>query len=203
MNLGDDMARTVNLAVKEQNRRKILDAALSLFSIKGFFATKITEIAKEAGMSHAAVFTYFASKEEILNTVILEPLEEERERFRACLSYKGTTGEILKHIVREHVTSIMKRKDLIRVIMTVIGQPAYFEHQSAAIYDFSNRFVAEIAQLIEKGQASKEIMDGDAMVTSLAYYSYVNGLIFIEPYPMDQIEEYVNRGCRIIGILEG
>lgn len=40
------------------------------------------------------------------------------------------------------------------------------------------------------------------LATSLAYYSYINGLIIIDPFPADYIEEYVNRGCRIIGILE-
>ncbi len=59
---------------KEERRQKILLKGLDLFVSKGFHATKISDIAKEVGMSTGLMFHYFESKEalylELVNTGI-------------------------------------------------------------------------------------------------------------------------------------
>lgn len=50
---------------KKQRQREILKTALELFSKKGYYATSIDDITKEAGISKGLVYTYFKSKEEI------------------------------------------------------------------------------------------------------------------------------------------
>ncbi|AFC29576.1 TetR family transcriptional regulator [Paenibacillus mucilaginosus 3016] len=55
---------------KDQELRKercsqILSAAVELFAKQGLTSTKISDIAKKAGMSHGLVYNYFRSKEEI------------------------------------------------------------------------------------------------------------------------------------------
>ena len=54
-----------NAQIKDERREQILKAALKVFALRGFAATKISDIAKEAGLSHGLVYHYFASKEEI------------------------------------------------------------------------------------------------------------------------------------------
>lgn len=50
----------------EERRRDILDAALVLFSRKGFADTTVSDIAAEAGMGTGTVYLYFPSKEHVL-----------------------------------------------------------------------------------------------------------------------------------------
>ncbi|WP_455614914.1 TetR/AcrR family transcriptional regulator [Eisenbergiella sp.] len=50
---------------KKQRQRDILKTALGLFSKKGYYATSIDDITREAGISKGLVYTYFKSKEEI------------------------------------------------------------------------------------------------------------------------------------------
>lgn len=58
---------------KESNRRQLLRAANRLFLRQGFVATSLAEIADEAGMTKGAVYSNFASKEELFLTVLREP----------------------------------------------------------------------------------------------------------------------------------
>lgn len=53
-------------------RERILEAALRLFSRKGFAATPTKEIAAEAGVAAGLLFYHFASKREILDALITE-----------------------------------------------------------------------------------------------------------------------------------
>jgi AcrR family transcriptional regulator len=51
---------------KEQTRRALVDAAISLFGTKGYEETTIAELAAAANVSPRTFFSYFESKEEIL-----------------------------------------------------------------------------------------------------------------------------------------
>lgn len=56
----------------ERSRRRILDAALELFSTKGFGATSVREISAAAGVSVGAVYHHFADKQSMLTELLDE-----------------------------------------------------------------------------------------------------------------------------------
>lgn len=53
-----------------ETRDRILEVALELFSGRGFSRTSVRSIAHEAGITDAALYYHFSSKEEILNALI-------------------------------------------------------------------------------------------------------------------------------------
>lgn len=66
----------------EDRPDEVLDAALKLFAQNGFAATKVEDIATEAGISKGAVYRYFSSKEEIFESLIkraIAPIAERTE----------------------------------------------------------------------------------------------------------------------------
>src|SRR5215510_6638920 len=54
----------------EERRRVIIEAALSLFSQKGFQGTTTKEIAQAAGCSEATLFKHFATKDELYSAIL-------------------------------------------------------------------------------------------------------------------------------------
>jgi len=60
-------------------RKQILDAATQVFAEKGFHRATIKEIARVAGIADGTVYTYFASKDEVL-LAVLDRLNETTER---------------------------------------------------------------------------------------------------------------------------
>ena len=54
----------------ERSRRQILDAALKLFSHRGYGATSVIDIADEAGLSKGNVYHHFPDKETIFRTLL-------------------------------------------------------------------------------------------------------------------------------------
>ncbi len=51
-------------------RKQILDASLHLFSRRGFARTTVRDIAREAGITDAAIFYHFHSKREVLESLV-------------------------------------------------------------------------------------------------------------------------------------
>src|SRR6476660_5448470 len=59
-------------AAKAANRRtgdkreRILEAAVRVFAQQGFYATRVSEVAKAAGVADGTIYLYFKSKDELL-----------------------------------------------------------------------------------------------------------------------------------------
>jgi AcrR family transcriptional regulator len=53
-------------------RRLILDAAVRVFARQGFHTCRVSDIADEAGVAYGLVYHYFASKDQVLDTLFLE-----------------------------------------------------------------------------------------------------------------------------------
>mgnify|MGYP003293866560 CR=1 FL=1 len=55
---------------KVNTKDQILDVALDLFSIRGYEATSISQIADAVGLRKASLYSHFASKQDIVNGII-------------------------------------------------------------------------------------------------------------------------------------
>lgn len=61
---------------KGSTKQQILDAALDLFSVQGYEATSISQIADAVGIRKASLYSHFAGKQEILDALIRQVLEQ-------------------------------------------------------------------------------------------------------------------------------
>lgn len=57
-------------------KKEILEAALELFSVQGFEATSISQIASAVGIRKASLYSHFESKQAILDELVKEVLEQ-------------------------------------------------------------------------------------------------------------------------------
>ena len=60
---------------KQKTRKAILDAAVSLFTAKGYSETTIADLARAAGVGKGTIYTYFQGKSSIFLTFFEEQLE--------------------------------------------------------------------------------------------------------------------------------
>ena len=61
---------------KSDKYRKIIDAATKIFAQKGFYKSKISEIAQEAGIADGTIYIYFKHKDDILISLFEEKMKE-------------------------------------------------------------------------------------------------------------------------------
>ncbi|MED4586818.1 TetR/AcrR family transcriptional regulator [Brevibacillus choshinensis] len=77
----------------EETKKAILTAAAELFSVKGFDAVSIREIAKAAGCSHTTLYIYFTDKEALLHQLSVEPLQALQQQMENVLSQHTLSPE--------------------------------------------------------------------------------------------------------------
>ena len=72
------MARTLTLPQqrKEETQARILEAAYRVFARRGYEAATVEEITDECGIAKGALYTHFASKEELFRTILVERVRQ-------------------------------------------------------------------------------------------------------------------------------
>jgi AcrR family transcriptional regulator len=78
---------------KAETRRRLLDAATEVFARRGFAATSLDDIADEAGFSKGAVYSNFASKEDLFLAVLDEHVGRQEADIEGRIDFSQTTGE--------------------------------------------------------------------------------------------------------------
>ena len=78
---------------KARTRRRLLDAAAEVFAHRGFAATSLDEIAEEAGFSKGAVYSNFASKEDLFLSVLDEHVSRQMLDIRGEIDVTRNAGE--------------------------------------------------------------------------------------------------------------
>jgi TetR/AcrR family transcriptional regulator len=98
------MRQTKERLSGEQRRRQIIDAALKLFSDKGFSGTKTREIAERAGISETLIFQHFTTKGDLYRAALRElfahhPVVPEIEEKAEKKDDRGVFFELAHHMI--------------------------------------------------------------------------------------------------------
>jgi TetR/AcrR family transcriptional regulator, fatty acid metabolism regulator protein len=105
-------------------RRLILDAAVQVFARQGFHACRVSDIADEAGVAYGLVYHYFASKDEVLDTLFLERWSVMLELIREVDAQAIPVREKLSAIASFIVDSYQHDPDLMKVIIVEVTRAA-------------------------------------------------------------------------------
>ena len=151
----------------EERPQEILDAALRVFSERGYRTTRLEDVGEAAGVTKGTIYHYFANKEELLLRAI--DLSVERAFEQASETLRNETGSAsarIGQLARRWFSGVSRERIAVR---TLLMQSA--AHEAPEVY---RRWLGScaagtrvIATLIEEGQASGEFRrDADAAVAA-------------------------------------
>jgi AcrR family transcriptional regulator len=87
----------------EDKRNAILDAATRLFAKRGLTAAPTSEISKQAGVAEGTLFTYFRTKDDLINALYREIKLELADAMMSDFPRKKNVGTRLRHVWDRHV----------------------------------------------------------------------------------------------------
>src|ERR1700730_17616444 len=93
----------VSKAQQAKNREQVVAAAAKLLRERGIEGIGVDALAKAAGMTHGAVYSHFASKEELGAAAVRQSADEIRENWIADAGGEGSPG-MLNRLVRSYVS---------------------------------------------------------------------------------------------------
>jgi TetR/AcrR family fatty acid metabolism transcriptional regulator len=138
------------VAKKTIRRESIIQAAIEVFSKKGFQAAGISEIAQRAGVADGTIYQYFKNKEDLFFSIPIEKTNEFRSKVE--LHLKGISGALNK--IRKFVWYFLyffkTNPEYGRLLMLEMRVNKSFVKTET--YDFLKQSVSSVLEIIEEGQ---------------------------------------------------
>ena len=137
-------------AVSGDKREAILRSAIKVFAEKGYFNSKVADIAGDAGIADGTVYLYFKSKDDILHSIFDRAMEEFiAEGKREIEGLKGPE-EKLKKIAELHLEKLGADRELAVVFQVELrGSTKFMQEFSAAGFA---EYLDIIRETIAEGQ---------------------------------------------------
>ena len=167
--------RSTNAPAKASDKRRvILDAAVRVFAQKGYHTCRVGDIAEEAGIAHGLLYHYFASKEEVLETVFRENWSDLLIAFERIETSDEPPLAQLAGIAKVLLRAWRDRPDLVTVMVREVARSPQLQGQ---VEEIRAGFLV-IQRVIERGQVDGSFRpELDAVLASWIFYGGLEELL--------------------------
>lgn len=128
--------------------QQIIDAAVRVFARNGFYNSRVSDIAREAGIASGTIYLYFKTKDEILVTLFRDKMAEFVRTLRKAIAAEPDAPAKLRRLVRLHLETLEARPDLAEVVQVELRQGQKFfrgasAHEVSAYFDLIGSVLQE------------------------------------------------------------
>lgn len=189
--------------------KKILEAAITVISEKGFNASTTSEIAQMAGVAEGTIFRYFKTKRDILQGILIhlvnivgEPLILESFKKILFNSDQKDLRSIIKALLKERFALMEGIYPMLRIIVT---EAMYHEDIREVLYKKIISKALEIFKLFQEEMVAKGLMDKDIdpLAASRSIYGNLVGFFIYRKFfgPVIKLEDFDKDLDRVVDII--
>ncbi len=156
-------------------RERILRAATRVFAKNGFYATRVSEIAKEAGVADGTIYLYFENKDDVLISIFQDRIGALIEILGEIAARPIPVEERIRTIIEMQLGLLEDQRDLAEVVTVNLRQSSRLLKQYAA--PLFTQYLELIAGVIADGQREGVLRsDVSPRVAARALWGALDGL---------------------------
>jgi TetR/AcrR family fatty acid metabolism transcriptional regulator len=167
-------ALTERMQGVEDKRRQLLDAAVRVFARKGYHASRVGDIAEEAGVAHGLLYHYFKSKDQVLEAVFHENWTVLQARIASVEETDEPAADQLRHISAIVLRTWLHLPDVVRVVIREFGRSPELAERIGELAQPIDVIQRVISRGIETGEFRKDI---DPRVAATVVYGSIDELL--------------------------
>ncbi len=194
---------TQTSSLKERQRQEreqlILQATSEVLAEKGYDAMSMEDVASRVGISRAAIYLHFPSREDLVLALLQRGIETSAQRLDTLLAEKISPREKVRAIIERSYGSTPQPS--FQVFAALMHSPTFFSkaaEKRATMADLWKPTVQRLTALLEEGKRSGDFdpdMPTELMVSLLANLlsPFTKHMFEQEPVPMPVVVKYLCR----------
>jgi TetR/AcrR family transcriptional regulator, fatty acid metabolism regulator protein len=160
--------------IQEERRRQIMQAAVLVFARKGYHASRVSDIAAEAGVAYGLVYHYYGSKDALLEAIFEGTWGAMLATISSVEQLDEPVGEQIRKVTEIVLRTWKRDPDLVRVLVREVTRSAQLQRESDAI-DLAFR---SLQRIIERGQENGELRnDLDSRLAATIWYGALEEIL--------------------------
>lgn len=181
--------------MKVETREKLLESAKELFSKKGYYETKISDIVEKSGVAQGTFYIYFKSKEEIFLELVKSLHLDLMERLEKYIKIEKDCQSLIKDFVKEFLTEVYNNREIAEI---------FFSQLFGLNQEFKKLYlkkISDIQNLIFK-VVNRYFSDEESQILSTLILGFVRQIFFNcltnKNLSLDQMLSKAEKGIDII-----
>jgi TetR/AcrR family transcriptional regulator, fatty acid metabolism regulator protein len=158
----------------EDKRRQLLDAAVRVFARKGYHASRVGDIAEEAGVAHGLLYHYFKSKDDVLEAVFHENWSVLLARIASVEETEEPAADQLRHVAAILLRTWLHLPDVVRVVVREFGRSPELAERIGELAQPIDAIQRVIARGVERGEFRPDI---DTRLAATVVYGSIDELL--------------------------
>ena len=142
---------------EHDKHRQIIEAAVRVFARNGYYNSRVSDIAREAGVASGTIYLYFKTKDEILVTLFREKMAAWVAHVRSEIAAEPDAVAKIRRLISLHFGVLESDPALAEVVQVELRQGHKF-FRGASAHEVSAYFQL-IASILEDGQAAGAVRD--------------------------------------------
>lgn len=174
--------------IRQESRKKILEAALQVFARQGYHSSTVSTIAKTAGVSQGLMYNYFKSKEDVLRQLMTGMINDVMSEYLPFKAGEKITRRDFINVINLSVDVVLARPSYWKLYFSIFVQPDVMAIVMDEVMKMSEPYMKTFTDYFaEKGEKDP--------VTMLRYFSAVMDGIqlhcMIDPktFPADEVKK--------------
>ncbi|WP_373003562.1 TetR/AcrR family transcriptional regulator [Sulfurimonas sp.] len=182
------------LSKKEQKKEQIMQSALELFSVKGFYNTTIPDIANALKMSVGNMYNYFKSKDILAKEIIKYISIYLGHKLKEINEQDISTEEKTRKIIEVYFETAMQKPEMIDYFLRIYLSTREVFKEGCEGMICVNEFVTEIMIYFEEGVKCGDLRDQDFFSAFGLFMGYLGGMVFLkgENILPKELDDYVD-----------
>jgi AcrR family transcriptional regulator len=145
-----------------------------VFARRGYHASRVGDIAEEAGVAHGLLYHYFRSKDEVLETIFRETWSDLLATVGEVEASTESARDQLRQVAEILLRSWRRDPDLVRVLVREVTRGAELDRR---LGDIGQAFAA-IERVVRRGQEDGEFREElDARLASVVFYGAIDEIL--------------------------
>jgi AcrR family transcriptional regulator len=160
-------------------KQQIIDAARKLIIRKGSEHLTVRALAKEVGLTEAAIYRHFKSKREILSFLMNHIMDGMLLEMERTVSNGLESLETVGHALRQHLSEIEQRKGMsFQIIAEIISLGD--KRLNREVYEKLQTYISQLEHLLSQGSGSGHVRDDlDLQACATLLFGMIQGLVNI------------------------
>lgn len=156
-------------------RDRILKAAVKVFARNGFHGTRVSDVARAAGVADGTIYLYFDSKDEVLVSLFEDRVEKLIAYVNEELPRLPSAPARLRAIIEMQLGLLEGERDLAEVITVIMRQSTQLLKEYAA--PPFGVYLDAIAKIVAEGQAAGDFRaDVSPPIVARTVFGALDGL---------------------------
>ena len=167
--------------VSEERKSQILQAAINVFSRRGFHQARMEDIAEEAGLSKAAVYLYYKSKDTVIAALLKFFFSQETQRLRSLVEARDeeSVSHLLVAMTERLGTDLQWVARLMPVAFEFYAIAARQKEVRQFLKEYFQDYRELLAMLLQCGIERGEFRQVDTSTVAITLCAVYEGLVLL------------------------